>query len=402
MEQRIAPTSPKNNLQLPESKQTYAKQQNICLLTFVGVLIISVIGGAAGMLLVLTQSSNMGLDIFKDALYVQQLVSRTGYKAYQDQQQQLQKQTDTVTQQQIFLYTKQKTTDAVASVLPTSSWKGMCALLTTDGLCITPASVVRGAQPEDLEAINRDGSSIAVSGITIDDVSGLAYVQLEKGSGITIDIADVSDPFPLDAIQVVISDPNASSPIFSNATLQRYPYGEQAGASGYVVSSDAMYSTIFLRGAGVIPRGSLILRPDGVVLGLYDGDAISPKVLWLPERKSHVMAYLSTKVMSYAGFGVHGIDLSFAPKDASVKETHGFLLSPTPDAKQPAVTPKSPADKAGLQKGDIIIKFDKSDLSATHSLADALRDAAPSATIIPITIVRNGKQQDLTVTLSAL
>lgn len=63
------------------------------------------------------------------------------------------------------------------------------------------------------------------------------------------------------------------------------------------------------------------------------------------------------------------------------------------------VTPSSPADKAGLQRGDIIIKFDGQKVS-TFDEVNTIKNKHKSGDAVPVTINRNGKEQNVTITLS--
>jgi S1-C subfamily serine protease len=67
-------------------------------------------------------------------------------------------------------------------------------------------------------------------------------------------------------------------------------------------------------------------------------------------------------------------------------------------AAQPTVVAGSPADKAGLQPGDIITSIDGTTLDASHTLDQVVAGYAPGQTI-KLTVLRNGQTQDVSVTL---
>lgn len=64
-----------------------------------------------------------------------------------------------------------------------------------------------------------------------------------------------------------------------------------------------------------------------------------------------------------------------------------------------AVTAASPAENAGLQRGDIIIKFDGQKVT-TFDEVNTIKNKHKSGDKISVTINRNGKEQSLTLTLS--
>ncbi len=71
------------------------------------------------------------------------------------------------------------------------------------------------------------------------------------------------------------------------------------------------------------------------------------------------------------------------------------------DADTLAVLPDSPAEDAGLKEGDIILEINGEEISATNSLASAIRRKAIGDTIT-LTILREGDERDVTVTLKEM
>lgn len=61
----------------------------------------------------------------------------------------------------------------------------------------------------------------------------------------------------------------------------------------------------------------------------------------------------------------------------------------------------TPADSAGLQKGDIITKVNDRDIASPKELSDAIRSYEPGNKVT-ITFLRNGQQQNIAVTLGRL
>jgi len=60
-----------------------------------------------------------------------------------------------------------------------------------------------------------------------------------------------------------------------------------------------------------------------------------------------------------------------------------------------------PADKAGLEPGDVIIKFGGEDIPASADLPHVVGLVAPE-TVVPVTLVRDGKQKTLKVQVGGL
>jgi S1-C subfamily serine protease len=58
------------------------------------------------------------------------------------------------------------------------------------------------------------------------------------------------------------------------------------------------------------------------------------------------------------------------------------------------------AEKAGVQAGDVITKFDGKDVNSVEDLYAALRSKKPGDKV-PMTVTRNNNSMDLTITLDA-
>jgi membrane-associated protease RseP (regulator of RpoE activity) len=92
---------------------------------------------------------------------------------------------------------------------------------------------------------------------------------------------------------------------------------------------------------------------------------------------------------------------STAAQDAQAKPWMGILLTQTPDGLTIAnVIAGTPAEAAGLQRGDVIQAVDGTDVANVSDLRDQLADKAVGDTVT-LTISRNGQVQDVAVTLEA-
>src|SRR3972149_1124412 len=79
----------------------------------------------------------------------------------------------------------------------------------------------------------------------------------------------------------------------------------------------------------------------------------------------------------------------------------GAAIVPTPDGLTiSAVIADSPADKAGLKRGDVVKSIDGTSVSDMADLRDALQDKTPGDEVA-LSITRDGDAQDVTVTLEA-
>ena len=90
--------------------------------------------------------------------------------------------------------------------------------------------------------------------------------------------------------------------------------------------------------------------------------------------------------------GVEGGELnSSASKELGIKETEGFYIK--------KVSKKSGAEKAGLLKGDIIVKLDEQKVSTFADLSGYISTKRPGDKV-EVTYIRDGKNKTVPVILS--
>jgi serine protease Do len=97
-------------------------------------------------------------------------------------------------------------------------------------------------------------------------------------------------------------------------------------------------------------------------------------------------------VRGFMGVNIQDLTPALA-KEFHVKEARGALVA--------GVTPKSPAEKAGLKDGDIIVQFNGKEVKDSRHLKLQVAQTAPG-TSVPLSILRDGRTKSLTVTVKEL
>ncbi|MBH2002403.1 MAG: Do family serine endopeptidase [Moraxellaceae bacterium] len=92
---------------------------------------------------------------------------------------------------------------------------------------------------------------------------------------------------------------------------------------------------------------------------------------------------------SYLGVMLQDIDRNLA-EAYKLPKPEGSLIN--------QVTPKSPAEKAGLKSGDVILKINGSSISRTNDLLNVLNRVAPSQTV-QLEVLRDDKVRTISATL---
>ncbi len=137
----------------------------------------------------------------------------------------------------------------------------------------------------------------------------------------------------------------------------------------------------------VIGITSMIASPTGGNIGI--GFAIPSN-----------LARMVVKQLEEKGKVVRGF-LGVVPKDISEEERRTLDLKSRNGAFVVDVEPGSPADKAGLERYDVIIEFNGQPVKNRHDLSFKIAETAPG-TKVDIKVIRDGKERILTAKLEEL
>jgi serine protease Do len=97
--------------------------------------------------------------------------------------------------------------------------------------------------------------------------------------------------------------------------------------------------------------------------------------------------------------GVIGVNVRVDP--LSDDEAKAFGLPNANGAVISQVTPKGPADRAGLQAGDVVVEFNGRPVANNEALVSMVVATKPGTTV-PLTIYRDNKRQSLNITVDEL
>ncbi len=107
------------------------------------------------------------------------------------------------------------------------------------------------------------------------------------------------------------------------------------------------------------------------------------------ERKAQAMVYTTLFEGSYLGVQT---------KDISKENASQFGLSEVRGVAVEKVLENSPAAQAGLQSGDVFIKFNGDEITGTRKLTRLISEVSPDHTA-SLTILRNGSEREISVTI---
>jgi len=266
-------------------------------------------------------------------------------------------------------------------------------IISTDGYIVTNNHVVEGADSVLVRLSDRREFDAEVIGT--DPRSDLALLRVDATGLPALNLAEVDDlevgewvlaigsPFGLDysVAAGIVSAKGRSLPTENNENYVPFIQTDVAinpGNSGgplFNLDGDVVgvNSQIFTRSGGSI--GLSFAIPVSVVRNVVDQLKADGRV-----------------TRGWLGVTIQDVDKNLA---------ESFGLDRPRGALVVQLAEDGPADKAGLEPGDVIIKFGDEDIPASSDLPHAVGLVSPN-TVVPVTLVRDRKQKTLKVKVGGL
>ena len=260
-----------------------------------------------------------------------------------------------------------------------------------NGTILTNYHVVDGAQK--ITVTLSDGKSHDAKVIGKDQKTDIAVIKIEAGRDLQAVALGDSDRLEVGEWVMAIGNPFGLDHTVTSGIVSAK--GRQIGAGPYdnFIQTDASINPgnsggplLNMRGE-VVGINTAIFSQSGGNIGI--GFAIptnSVKEL-LPQLKDK-----GRVVRGFLGTTVQKITPEIADS-MSLKQARGALVA--------EVMTGSPADKAGLKAGDIIVEFDRKDVKDSTDLPTLVARVAPGTTV-QVKVLRDGKEATLPLTVGEM
>lgn len=268
--------------------------------------------------------------------------------------------------------------------------EGSGVIMDEEGLIVTNAHVVGAARRVDVQLAT--GERLPAEVQATDEFTDLAVLQVERTG---LPAAEFAEDLPdVGELAVAMGNPfgleNSVTAGIVSGLNRAIPSGGQTPALVDLIQTDAPISPG--------NSGGALVDGDGRVIGI--------NVAFIPPEARAVslgFAIPAPTVTSVArqliekGEAQHAfLGILVAPVTPQLSQSFGLGVDHGVLVRE--VGAGSPADEAGLRRGDVIVGFADRDIQAPEDLFAELRDHEPGDTV-QVTIVRGGERRSLELTL---
>jgi len=264
-------------------------------------------------------------------------------------------------------------------------------LVDSSGYVVTNNHVIDGAQ--NIEIKLNDGRTFPAKIVGTDPKTDLGLLKIESDAALPFVSFGDSDQMRVGDWVLAVGNPfglggTVTVGIISarNRDINSGPYDDFLQTDAAINRGNSGGPMFNLEGE-VIGVNTAIFSPNGGSVGIgfaIPSNIAKSVVAQLRDRGSVERGWLGVKIQQVTP------DLAEA---MNLPEAKGALVA--------EVTKDSPAARAGLRQGDVILRFDGSETAQMRDLPRLVAEVPPGETV-PIELMRNGEKKMLNVTIARL
>ncbi|MBF4493603.1 trypsin-like peptidase domain-containing protein [Flavobacterium sp. JLP] len=266
---------------------------------------------------------------------------------------------------------------------------GSGVIISEDGYIVTNNHVIKDASEIEITLNNKKSYTAKLIGT--DSKMDIALLKINADEKLPYTAFANSDSVKIGEWVLAVGNPyNLTSTVTAGIVSAKARNLDTNGIQSFI-QTDAAVNPGNSGGALVNTRGELIGINTMIssMTGSYVGYSFA-----VP---SNIARKIIEDIMEFGNvqrgiLGVEGGELnSNASKELGVTQTQGFYIS--------KVSKNSGAEKAGLSKGDIIVKLDDQNISTYADLSGYINTKRPND-VVNVTYLKDGKSRTVPVTLS--
>lgn len=284
-------------------------------------------------------------------------------------------------------------------------------IISEDGYVITNRHVIPSGASE-VSLTLHDGTvldKVTVIGKTnANDSLDIAFLKIKDTKGKKLQPVKIGDSSAMKVGDMTIAIGNALGQFQNTVTSGIISgYGRSITAGGQGQSTEDLQN-LFQTDAAINQgnSGGPLVNANGEVIGINTavaGGGAENIGFAIPTNdvKGLIQSVLSNGKLERPYLGVRYVMLNERlANQLDIKQTNGAYILPAQRAGTDPILPDSPAEKAGLQEGDIITKVNGKELNDNNTLVSEIGRHQVGDTV-ELTIIRDGKEQTVKVTLEA-
>jgi serine protease Do len=265
-------------------------------------------------------------------------------------------------------------------------------VVTQDGYVLTNNHVVEGAQKVKVDFT--DGRTLDARVIGTDQPSDLAVLKVEGKGFPTVPMGD-SDKARVGDVVLALGNPLGLGQTVTSGIISAKGRATGAVEDMYedFIQTDASINKGNSGGALVNLRGELvginsqILSPSGYNIGI--GFAIPAS---MAQDVMHQLIKSGKVQRGMLGVTVQGVNPEMA-KSLGLSQARGAIVS--------EVRPGTPAERAGLKQGDVILSLNGKAIDSSNSLRNQVARVSPG-TAVTLSVLRDGSERDIKVAVGQM
>jgi serine protease Do len=264
-------------------------------------------------------------------------------------------------------------------------------IIDPSGIVVTNNHVI--ADADEISVILNDGTKLKADLIGKDVKSDLAVLRVHTDKPLrSVKFGD-SDKMRLGEWVIAIGNPFSLGGSVTAGIVSARNRDINSGPYDNYIQTDAAINRgnsggpLFNLSGEVIGINTAIISPSGGSIGIgfaIPSDSAMPVIDQLQKYGEARRGWLGVRIQQVTDGLAESLDLGAA---------HGALVAGLDD--------KGPAKPAGMQPGDVVVKFDGHDVKEMRDLPRIVADT-PVGKEVDVVVIRKGKEQNLKVTIGRL